>query len=711
MKRWGHGDGSNFRGDIEGMRALAVVLVLIGHAGVNGLPGGFVGVDVFFVISGFLITGMLVRELADTGRISIVDFYTRRARRLLPAAGVVLVASLLLAYLFLPRLRWSSTGWDVLASGLYAMNWRLAEQAVNYLQADEAPSILQHFWSLAVEEQFYLIWPMLLLVLARTLRRRRHRLDRGRLDRGRLERRLLIGLALVAIPSLAWSIHLSEANPARAYFVTTTRMWELALGAGLAILGRHLIRIPRVLAAALGWAGVAAIVVAALVTTPDLPFPGHLALLPTLGAAAVIAAGAAAGRAGPVLLLGLPPMRALGALSYSLYLWHWPLLVAAEAKFGELRPAAGLAVVALSVVPAALTYRFVENPIRFSVVLPRQAAQLGALATGAPVIAALLFQLTVWPPARPPSDIAAMMPPLDISASGSAEPRRSNFGADVLGRKPRSSPAGVPVDRVDTITPDALSAPLDLPDTYRQDCLLEVTEYEPRPCSYGDPNSSFTMVLAGDSHAAHWLPALKAVAEANKWRLITQIKGSCPVENTPVLYKTNTPFDACTEWNKRLRATLTGPDKPQLLILSSLTYQPVPKGEPLQGVAALRARTDALRDTWSELADAGVRTVVIRDTPYFPFNVAECVSKNPEKLTRCSAPREKALEISQPQAEAAKGLDDIRFVDLNDAICPAERCAPVIGGVLIYRDAAHLTATYSRTLAPRLHEALREDLN
>ncbi|WP_175440203.1 acyltransferase family protein [Micromonospora nigra] len=205
-----------FRGDVEGLRAVAVALVLVGHASQQLLPGGFVGVDVFFVISGFLITGLLVTELERTGKISLVDFYARRARRLLPAAGLVLVATLALTFAFLPRTRWSSTGWDVVFSGLYAMNWRLAEQSVDYLAANRAPSMLQHFWSLAVEEQFYLLWPLLLVGAAWFAR---HRLRTGH---------LVAALALVAVPSLAWPVWLTGDNPARAYFVTTTRLWELA---------------------------------------------------------------------------------------------------------------------------------------------------------------------------------------------------------------------------------------------------------------------------------------------------------------------------------------------------------------------------------------------------------------------------------------------------------------------------------------------------
>jgi peptidoglycan/LPS O-acetylase OafA/YrhL len=213
--------GTGYRGDIQGMRAVAVLLVLLFHAGPGMVPGGFIGVDVFFVISGFLITALLVTELDRTGRISLLAFYARRAKRLLPAAALVLVAVLVLTYLVLPRTRWASTGWDVVASAGYVMNWRLAAQSVDYLAATEPPSILQHFWSLAVEEQFYLVWPLLLTAIA----------PRGR-------RGLMIGVGLVAAGSLAWSVLSTRDDPGPAFFATTTRLWELAIGGCLA-LGVH----------------------------------------------------------------------------------------------------------------------------------------------------------------------------------------------------------------------------------------------------------------------------------------------------------------------------------------------------------------------------------------------------------------------------------------------------------------------------------------
>ncbi|QFG68279.1 acyltransferase family protein [Ornithinimicrobium pratense] len=272
-----------FRGDIEGMRAVAVLMVLLYHAGVPWAAGGFAGVDVFFVISGFLITGLLVAEARREARIDLVAFWARRARRLLPASALVLATTAVLTFLVLPAVRWRETGWDVLTSGLYVVNWRLAARSVDYLAEDAAPSPVQHYWSLAVEEQFYLLWPVLVVVALLLSRRRPARLGVA----------LLVLLLAVVVPSFLWSLHLTRSDPALAYLVTTTRLWQLGVGAVLALAVTRLERLPGTLAALLAWAGLLAVLAGLLTQGPDLAWPGTAALVPTLGAAAMIAGGTA----------------------------------------------------------------------------------------------------------------------------------------------------------------------------------------------------------------------------------------------------------------------------------------------------------------------------------------------------------------------------------------------------------------------------------
>src|SRR6185437_10750635 len=379
--------GRRFRPDIEGLRAIAIVAVLLAHAGVPFLAGGYVGVDVFFVISGFLITGLLVRELEGTGTISLRGFYARRAKRLLPLSAVLLVTVGVLSLILLSPLRNTEVAGDIVSSALYVANWHFAAQSVDYFAQGLEPSPVLHLWSLAIEEQFYLVWPGLMLAVTWFWRRR-----------GKSVRPVLwVALALILAGSLIYGVFLTDDKPAFAYFDTFARAWELALGAALALAGA--VRLPKLSALALGWVGVAAIVYASFTFTAETSFPGTAALIPTLGAAALILSGTAlvetargvtGFRFGAGWILALPPVRYVGRISYSWYLWHWPFLVFAAAIWGpRLSVAAGLLAVAASWVPTQLTHMLIEDPVRRAPALrrlPNRAIALGlacmALAVG-----------------------------------------------------------------------------------------------------------------------------------------------------------------------------------------------------------------------------------------------------------------------------------------------------------------------------------------
>ncbi|MCI0689542.1 MAG: acyltransferase [Sporichthyaceae bacterium] len=669
-----------FRGDVEGLRAVAVGLVLLYHAGLAFVPGGFVGVDVFFVISGFLITGLLVKELRRTGRISLVGFYARRAKRLLPATAAVLIATAALVITFVPRLYWSQLGEDIVASALYAVNWQLAERSVDYLAEDSGASPVQHFWSLAVEEQYYLVWPVLLLLVTWWAR------SRGRSITGSL----WVGLAVVGIPSLLWSIYLTSYEPARAFFVTTTRMWELAIGAAVAITASQLARIPQVVAIVLGWAGLLAIALSGLVYTVGTPWPGYAAALPTLGAAAVIATGVAAGRHGPVKLLGTSPFLWVGALSYSLYLWHWPLIVIATHHWGELSVERGLLVAAISVIPAWLTYRLIENPFRYSPAIsrsPRLALSLGANATLIGVLAGILVVVAV---------------------PAASSPAANSPGAAVLSDDPRDDPAGLALNRVESITPDPLFAREDVPSIHRDNCQQNEAASEALVCIRGAEQGATTVAVVGDSKVVQWLPALEELAGRNDWKLVIYAKSGCAFADAITTAPSRAePYHSCVSWNQNVLSALFA-DKPDYLITSQGKAQALVNGEPAGPTAARKALADGLRARWMQLVDAGIGVVVIRDTPWPRMQVDLCVSEHLDNLTACTYEREKGMTGGggPTQLAALEGSRGVNFIDLNDAICPAERCPPVIGNVLVYRQGSHITATFARSLAPRLEAAL-----
>lgn len=654
------------------------------HAGVPVISGGFVGVDVFFVISGFLITGLIVREVQRTGRLALGRFYARRIRRLLPATAVVLVATAALTVLVLPPTRWSAITWEIATAATYVVNWRLADQSVDYLTAENAPSPVQHFWSLAVEEQFYIIWPLLILALVWWHRR----------SGWSLRRTLMAGLALIAVPSFVWSVMLTDSLPGRAYFVTTTRVWELAAGAALAIAATRLARMPRAAAVVLGWLGLAAIVTAGLAYSSATPFPGTTALLPVLGTAAVIAAGVSLPENGAGRVLRWGPFQDIGALSYSLYLWHWPLVVAATAVFGQLSVAQGVLVVGFSVVPAWLSYRLVEYPIhhaRALVTRPGRAFVVGAVATAIGVGAAVVPSI-----AQPEFDVGADAP-----------------GASVLGDDPANDPDAVPVDQVDSITPDPLVAHDDNADVYDDGCHQIQDDASLLSCAYGDTGSDFVVALVGDSHAAQWQPALAEIAETRGWRLETYTKSSCAVLDAEVATtKGDQPYTSCAEWNASLLDHLTGPDAPDIVVASgSNEHAVIRDGVTLSDDESEPLVVDALERSWRTIIDGGPALVVIRNTPWLDLDMPECISANPDQLTECVVPRTDAVaKARDADLVAAERTDGLAMIDMDDAICPGDSCVPVIGGVIVWRDPHHLTATYARSLSARLDSAMQDAL-
>ncbi|NEE01454.1 acyltransferase family protein [Phytoactinopolyspora halotolerans] len=667
---------AGFRGDIQGLRAVAVLLVLAFHAGIPGVQGGYVGVDVFFVISGFLITGLMIREVESTGRLNLRRFWARRVRRLLPAATVTLTAVAVAVLVVLPVTRWPSIAWDLLAGAMYVMNWRLAEESVDYLAAESAPSPVQHFWSLAVEEQFYIGWPLVVIAVIAIAR-----------HRGWRPRRAMFGsVLLLGACSLGWSAWLTEAEPGRAYFVTTTRAWELALGAALAIVAPRLARLPRVPAEALSWAGLAAITWAAVTFDETTAFPGVAALVPTLGAAAVVTAGIGTSEHTACRALNLPVMRDVGALSYSLYLWHWPVLVAAAAVWGRddgtlWWPVAVLAA-GFSVVPAWLTYRVVEEPIhhgRFFAGSSWRAAGLGTACTAVGVGAAVV--------------VASAVPTVSYPSEEEAP------GAAALMHGGRAVVADVALDPVAAVD--------DAADVYADGCHQQERASELVSCVYGDPDSEIEIALAGDSHAAQWQPALQRVASSHGWRLETYTKSACALSDV-TLARGGEPYISCDEWNARLMDVFTGPDRPDVVVLSASNAREAYSDDGTLGETENdEVLADGLERTWSAIRDGGAEVVVIRDTPWRTFATPECVAENPDALHECESDALSDLNRNgRSDVLARERTEGITWVDMTDYICPDGRCPAVIGNVIVWQDRHHLTGRYSSSLAAALDEGI-----
>ena len=429
----------DFRPDIEGLRAVAILAVVAYHAGLSAIPGGYVGVDVFFVISGFLITEHLSRELAERGGISFGAFYARRARRLLPSALLVIGVTVAVSCAVLPPLQAMVVAKDGLANAFYVGNYRYALQATNYLSVSGPVSPLLNYWSLGVEEQFYLVWPALLLVASLVWWRRPKRTRRASRRKAQpLFSAVVVAMALLAACSLAFSIWLTRANEPWAFFSLPTRAWELAVGGLLALVAPRLRRLPPRGMSLLSWVGIGAIVFSAVAFTSATPFPGTAALVPVAGAAAVVAGGCARSRLGAVWLLGRWPMQVIGRVSYTWYLWHWPALVLAPSIVGHRLSVWGnVAVCALALVLAAMTTVLLERPLQRASWLarPRRSLLLTVGLSGA--VAATILLSTAALPSLTGSGHARYRQALG-AASGKQEEREPRPPSTRLLPRPRA---------------------------------------------------------------------------------------------------------------------------------------------------------------------------------------------------------------------------------------------------------------------------------
>ena len=668
-----------FRPDVEGMRAIAIVAVLLCHAGVPFLAGGYVGVDVFFVISGFLITRLLLAEMEGKGTVSLRGFYARRAKRLLPLSALLLAVVGVLSIAIFSPLRATETSGDIISSALYVANWHFAAQSVDYFAQGLEPSPVLHLWSLAIEEQFYLVWPGMMLAVTWWFRKR------GR----KVRPILMLTVVLVFAASLLTGILLTDSTPAAAYFSTFGRAWELALGAMLALLG--VVKLRRGLAAAIGWLGLAAIVYASLAFDAMTPFPGVAALVPTLGTAALILAGSSlyAQRAGaPAWLLSLPPVRHVGRVSYSWYLWHWPFLIFAAALFGELSVAAGLAVVALAWVPSVASHWLLEDPVRRARSLsrlPNRALLLGAACTAVAVFSGVL--------------VKNLQPTFHTAAVSEVK------GAAALPEQPE------PQQTAAAVRPNPLRARADRSRVFYDGCLVGIDGTNSNRCLYGDPDGGRTVILFGDSHAMQYFAPLEMLAEEHHWRLIALTKAECsPGEVRIRSMVADREYSQCDVWRESAlnRIEESGDDDKVTVVMSGDTAYTAynQDGEELSGDENAEALQEGYEKTLKRIQDAGPRTVVIRDTPASSSDVPSCVSEDLQNLDACAfkQPREWDREFDQ-RAAAGSGA---HLIDLTAEICPGELCRAVIGDALVYRDKSHLTATFARTLTPWIASGLAE---
>lgn len=660
-----------FRVDIQGLRAVAVGAVVLYHAKVPFLTGGYVGVDIFFVISGFLITGHLLRSLETEGRISFADFYARRARRILPASFVVLVLTVIGSLVWLPPLQLKSMLQGAIATALYVPNYLFAVTGTSYL-SETTPSLFQHYWSLGVEEQFYLIWPAILLVGFLAVRRSR--------------RALFIAVATVVVLSFVACVVVTKTDQPWAFFSLPTRAWELGVGGLVAFLLSATVvqrRWPLSVLGVLGWIGLAGLIVIVLTFDEKTAFPGFNAALPVVATASVIISGATGVRTGPRALLGVRPLVFIGAISYSLYLVHWPALLLTQAALGDrdLLPLWGTVGIAVLCVPIAwLLYRFVENPFRNQRVLVKAPARRTLVLTvAASAVIAVVCAGGIAVVSRIPLSTTQSAP----EYTPTVQPEGTDF---------------VP----DNLEPALRDASDDNPVISDNGCHLDFEDTDPSGCSVGDAGAT-SVVLFGDSHASQWYPPLAELADAGEIRLDTNTKSACSSVTVHSL-RDSEPYPECDAWRQAVIDRLNA-NPPDVVVLANYARE-IDAAHGSEDFDDYWA--DGLRTTIAALPNSS-RVIVVGETATMGITPSLCLSDHLDDAEYCGRPPAAAIDQGAVDVEREVAADTgSLWLDMNPYLCSSQWCPPIIDDRLVYRDAHHLTASFTASLDDVLWQSIEK---
>lgn len=662
--------GAGRRADLDGLRGLAIGLVVVFHVWFGRVSGG---VDVFLALSGFFFVGSLLRVTESTAALDPRPVLRRVSRRLLAPLVLVLVAITAAQVVLTPPTGWFSTAEQTFASLSFLQNWHLARTASDYLAADPSVSPLQHLWSIAVQGQFYLAALVVVFTLAWALRRR------GVPTRVPL----IVLLAVVTAASFGYAAF-SSASQTWLYYDSAARLWELTIG-GLLVCLVPWLRIPRWAAAPLAVLALVVFLGCGAVLDGRAQFPGPWALVPVGAALVLVVTGVSQTTAVSRLLASAPLVR-LGSIAYALYLWHWPILITYLIVRDRLTVGVigGFGVIALSLVLAEATTRLVEDPIRRGTPSRARTALVAALTTVGVALAAVSMGWVQYVDrsARHITDLPSL--------SAEVYPGAAVFDT-------YSDPVDAPVQ------PPLMVADRDLPATTLEDCIAVHGQRDAVTCTYGDPTASRRIVLTGGSHSEHWLPALDLLGREHRFRVDTYVKVGCPLSDplTP-LTEDSVTLD-CDTWSKNVLAELAA-DPPDYVFTTST--RPREEGEgpgdytPGWYVAL-----------WETLTSYGSDVLAIRDTPWMkddgiPYRASDCLARGGDAYA-CGVARTDALDAVDPAQESAAHLPSVHPLDLSDVVCRAERCLAVEGNILIYRDRDHLTTTYVRTLAPELGRQMR----
>jgi len=639
-----------FRADIEGLRAVAILLVVAYHAGIPQLSGGFVGVDVFFVLSGYLISWLLIKEVERTGTISLPSFYGRRARRLLPGLAAVLLVTILAAVLVYAPYEQRFLANTAAATAGYFSNLYFAKAAIDYHGPAAGTNPFLHTWSLSVEEQFYLVWPLLVLVGIGAF---------GKRSTAQSRSRLLLWMLLAGAYSFALSLLLTKLRPTSAFFLSPARAWEFAVGAtGILIpvnavseafperIRERYRKLVSFRIGLLGWLGLIGIILAGTLYDGATPFPGIAALLPTVSTVLVLRAPAGSSIS---RFLSIRPLTEIGRLSYSWYLWHWPVLLLIDALAGPLSLPVRIGLMLLSLCFAELSYRIVENPIHHNRKLALRPAYSLAMAAA----------ITIWV-------ITVALSWRHESIKWAITPQQASYSR----------------------------LRLDLPVIYSMNCDQDYYSTELKQCLFGTPGARHTAVLLGDSHAAQWFPTVESTFVEKGWQLVVMTKSGCPIVDSPFFYPPiGRIYGECEVWRERAIERI-GALKPDVVIIGSARYQ---------------FSNDQLKSGTSKvlvpLSMASKLVLLMRDTPKLGFDPTRCLARSSWRLAflpghDCRiAMSDEVDQVYAVLKGSAREFPNVSTIDMNPFICNQANCSAIKDGVFVFRDDNHLSNTFAQRLA------------
>jgi len=677
------------RYDVQGLRAIAVTLVLVNHFWPYPLAGGFVGVDVFFVISGFLITSGLIRRPPQAPR-DLLGFWARRIRRLLPAACLVLLVALIVSFVWAPRTMHLNIVAQTIGAAVYGQNWVLSATATDYFAASASHTPIQHYWSLSVEEQFYLVWPVLIMLLAWLTRR-----TSGR------KFWIPAGLGAVAVASLAFSVWYTHTSPTAAYFITPTRMWELAAGGLIAVVANSGWQIRSAsLRAILAWVGVAMIMTSAFWFSSATPFPSFTALLPVGGAALAILVSADDVKWSPNIFWRWWPVQTVGDISYSIYLWHWPAIVLVPMVMGRNADTTiKWIIIGCVLVVSYLTKRFVEDGPRFSPVFVKSLRNTFLLG--------LTISLTVIACSLEVRSVELRLQGQEAQQAQAANMAEQQFGNNSDSRV--CIGAGVVLNQ-QCATKDT-STLLYQPSVIANNPWIMCNTMPPytdiQRCHFGATTGDKHVLLIGNSHAMQWAPVLDDIAKDNGWVGDTLTGAGCAPNVGIQIFRESGETAACAALgDEELKEAISG--NYDLVILSAERTDTLDGAAEKTHWASVTASQQAV---YNELQAAGVNVLVIRDTPAPGVNIPDCISAHPTKWSACNYRDSTNTTSQDPLYDITMSTADPKIIGVavNDLLCTTDGvCPAVIGGVIVFMDDNHLSAQFAQSLRPVIEPAMTQ---